>query len=120
MPPDIRRETLARDESDARAHFLHHGHEGVREEREPDELRAVLRARLRVGGDAGRVVVGGPGREPGAERIPILLSAFERSLTDQHLLPPLEQRDAVFQKLRGRFKRFLDFLLELSVFHTFA
>ncbi len=52
------------DEADARAHELHGDHEGERKERRPEQSEPVRGSGLRVGRDAGRIVVRRSGNQP--------------------------------------------------------
>lgn len=63
----VRREPLARHAADARADELDGRHQRIGQQQRPQQFEAELRAGLRVGADAGRVVVGGAGDETGAE-----------------------------------------------------
>lgn len=53
-------DALAGDEADRRARLLDRGHEGQREQDHPKLAVSKLGARLRVGSDAGWIVVRGP------------------------------------------------------------
>jgi hypothetical protein len=64
---DVRRQALARGPADPRRKHLDADHQRPGEEQRPDQRETELRAGLRVGGDAARVVVGGAGDEAGAE-----------------------------------------------------
>jgi hypothetical protein len=57
----VGRHALAGDAPYARADELDGDHEGQRQKHRPEQAGAELRPRLRVGGDAGRVVIGGAG-----------------------------------------------------------
>jgi hypothetical protein len=64
---DVRGEAFAGDEADARRELLDAYHQRHRQEQRPDQREAELRAGLRIGGDAARIVVGRAGDEPRAE-----------------------------------------------------
>jgi hypothetical protein len=73
---DVGREPVTRGPADARREHLDADHERRRQQQRPDEGEAELRAGLRVGGDAARVVVGGAGDEAGPEAARERLEAF--------------------------------------------
>ena len=54
---------LPGDPADARAHGLDRGHQRIGQRHRPEHVEAELRARLGIGGDAARVVVGDAGDE---------------------------------------------------------
>ena len=58
MTPDRARQATTRDQRDPRAEELHGDHEGQREDREPERRKAERGARLGIGPDATRIVVG--------------------------------------------------------------
>jgi len=58
MLPDVGGKALPRDTSDARAHDLDADHERQREQHRPQHAVPELRARLRIGGNAARIVRG--------------------------------------------------------------
>ena len=64
---DIGGESPPGDPADARAHRLDRRHQGIGERHRPQHVKAELRARLRIGGYAARVVVGHAGDQPRSE-----------------------------------------------------
>ena len=61
---------------------MYRGHQRKRQERGLEERQAVLRARLRVGGDARRIVVGRSGNQAWTDRLQVLTkvdSCFRRA-----------------------------------------
>jgi hypothetical protein len=73
---------------------------------------------LRVGGDAGGVVIGGAGGESRAERVPIFFGELERLFADEYFLLFLYEDNALFQNLSGRFKHLFKFFFELFMRHV--
>src|SRR4051812_40703600 len=69
MLTDVGGEAVAGDAADARADHLDADHERRGEKHRPEQAVAVLRARLRVGGDAARVVVRRAGDEARAQAL---------------------------------------------------
>ena len=69
MVLDDARQTLAADHADARAALLHGDQQRNLIKRGPQLPQTELGARLRIGGDARRVVVRRPGDEAGAEHL---------------------------------------------------
>ena len=64
---DVCRKAVAGDAADARADHLDPDHQRIREQHRPQRQEAELRTGLRVRGDPGRIVVRGPGDEPGTQ-----------------------------------------------------
>ncbi len=67
MRADVAGNALAGDAAYARADFLDGRHQRKAEQHHPAHRVPELRAGLRVGGDATRIVVGGAGYQTGAE-----------------------------------------------------
>ena len=67
MRADVAGDALAGDPADARADLLDRRHQREAEQHHPAHRVAELRAGLRVGGDAARIVVGGAGDQSRAE-----------------------------------------------------
>ena len=67
MRADVAGDALAGDAADARADLLDRHHQREAEQHHPAHRVAELRAGLRVGGDAARIVVGGAGDQSRAE-----------------------------------------------------
>jgi hypothetical protein len=68
MPRDIRGDAAASRAPDARANFLNDRHERIGKKQCPADREAELRACLRIGGDAARIVVRGAGDEAWPKR----------------------------------------------------
>ena len=81
MVADVARDAVAGDAADARADDLDADHQRRGQEHAPQHAEAELRAGLRVGGDAARVVVGRAGDEPGAEAIEEFARALRSSVS---------------------------------------
>ena len=65
---------MSADTADPRRHDLDAHHQRQGQEHAPQHREAELRARLRIGGDAARIVVGGTGDEAGAEMLQQVLA----------------------------------------------
>ena len=68
MLADIAGDALAGDPADAGADLLDRRHQRPGEQHDPGHAVAELRADLRIGGDAARIVVGCAGDQPGPEK----------------------------------------------------
>ncbi len=64
---DVGAQALSGDPADARRQHLDADHQRRGQQQRPHQAEAELRADLRIGGDAARVVVGGAGDEAGAQ-----------------------------------------------------
>jgi hypothetical protein len=69
MPCEVPGDALTRRASEPRRHHLHGDHQRIREQHRPGERIAELRPGLRIGGDAGGIVVGGAGDQTGAKEL---------------------------------------------------
>jgi hypothetical protein len=69
MAPHIGGETLPCHTPDIRADHLDRAHQGVGQQQRPDQAVAELSARLRIGGNSARIIVGSAGDEARAEYV---------------------------------------------------
>lgn len=64
---NVRRQPLPGDAPDTCTHQLDRRHERVGQQQGPEQIEAELGARLRIGSDAGWIVISRPGRQPRTE-----------------------------------------------------
>jgi hypothetical protein len=89
--PDERGQPSTRRQPEARGHLLHRGGHRSDRDRRPHQAETKRRADLRIGADAGRVVVGCAGDDPRAE-------AFEVAVSPK-VSPPVMMRARHAEKL---------------------
>ena len=65
---EVSRQALPGHLADAGAHHLHSGHQRPGNERGPQQLGPKLRASNGIGGDAGGIIIRGPGNDAGTDR----------------------------------------------------
>ncbi len=96
---DVGGKSFPGDPADARAHGLDRGHQREGQRHRPQHVEAELSARLGVGGDAARIVVGHAGDEPRPDpRQRVLLQAAPKNPKGVHARRSI---DAILKELHA-------------------